>query len=331
MKLIKQMLSSLKPSNFALEPAMLVLFIYAMLLFSRGVIAQMDIGTDNQYLATVVLQILTFVIPAALWYRLRGMKRFAHRDIGLRRGAYLRAMRFAPPRARHAVIIAASVFALIAGCLLLSINFSGTSSFEGNFSLYDTIFARKDGTTLGAIGLILAYALLPALCEELVFRGILCAEYERGGVICAFCMNMLWFAFLHFNPGKLLPYLFAGAVLTALLYATRSVFATAIAHFAYNLFCIFGQQYITEFYITAGSLGIFIFIMLAILILSAAIFCGQAAGLYRRYAEKDAPSDYHRPRTGKEIGAAFASVLATPATVLCLLTWIVAVIVLAFI
>ena len=240
-------------------------------------------------------------------------------------------MRFELPSARCVIIIIAAVAALIAGCLLLSINFEGRSSFEGNFTLYDTFAAKKDGTPLGTIGLILAYAVLPAICEELTFRGILCAEYEGRGVVCSFVYSTLWFALLHFNPEKLLAYLFAGVVLCALLYATRSVFACIIAHFFYNLFGLFGQQYITEFYISAGSIGVFVFILLTILILAAAIFCGQASRLYRRYSEKDAPSDYREPHTKEEIFSALFAWLKTPAAVIALVLWVGAVIIMAII
>ncbi len=324
----KELFSKLKPESFRLEPAQLVLFIYIMLLFSRFVIAKIEVGT-NQYLAIVILQLLTFVIPASLWYRIRSTRRFALEPE--KRIRYIRRLRFSPPHARHALIIAAAVLALIAGCLLFSINFEGKSSFEGNFTLYDTFAAKKDGTALGTLGLILAYAVLPAVCEELVFRGILCAEYEGSGVVCSFSMNVLWFSLLHFNPEKLLSYLFAGIVLSALLYATRSIWSCVIAHFAFNLFGLFGQQYITEFYITAGSIGVFIFIMIALLLLAAAVFCGQASSLYRRYAEKDAPSDYRQPHTKEEIFGAFLAILKTPSTIICLVLWITAVIVLAII
>ena len=325
---IKELIKKLKPSKFELEPAQLVLFIYIMLLFSRFVIAGIETDT-NQYLAAVILQLLTFVIPAALWYRLRTEKRFLLEP--QKRIKYIKRLRFSPPRASHAIIIAAAILALIAGCLLFSLNFEGKSSFEGNFTLYDTFAAKKDGTALTALGLLLAYAVLPAVCEEIVFRGILCAEYEGSGVICSFALSTVWFALLHFDPEKLLSYLFAGAVLAALLYATRSVWACIIAHFVYNLFGIFGQQYITEFYITAGSIGIFIFIMITLLLLSAAVFCGQASRLYRRYSEKDAPSDYREPHTKEEILASFVSMLKTPATAICLVLWIAAVIIMALI
>ena len=320
--------SKLKPSELSLEPAQLVLFIYVMLLFSRFVIAGIEIGT-NQYLAIVILQLLTFVIPAALWFRLRSTRKFALEPE--RRIRYTSRLHLAPPSARHILIILAAVFALVAGCLLLSLNFKGESSLEGSFTLYDTFAAKKDGGALGAVGVILAYAVLPAVCEELVFRGILCAEYEKHGTFPSFVINVIWFALLHFNPEKLLSYLFAGLVLTVLLFATRSVWACIIAHFLYNLFGLFGQQYITEFYVNAGGLGVFIFIMLAILLLAAAIFCGQASRLYRRYAQKDSPADHSGTKTPREIFDEIVGAIKTPSTVICVLLWISAVILLAVI
>ncbi|MBE6599733.1 MAG: CPBP family intramembrane metalloprotease [Ruminococcaceae bacterium] len=310
--------------KFELRPSLLVLFVYIMLLFSRFLVGGLEAGT-SQYLAAVILQLLTFLIPAVLFYRLRTTGRFPLEP--QKRIRYIKRLRMTPPSARHALIIAAAVLALIAGCLLFSISFDGGSSFEGNFTLYDTFAAKKDGTALGALGLVLAYAVLPAVCEELVFRGIICAEYEGRGVIFSFTMSTFFFALLHFNPEKLLSHVFAGLVLAALLYATRSVFSCMIAHFLYNIFGIFGQQYITEFYITSGSLGVFIFIMITVLILAAAVFCGQAARLYRRYSVKDAPSDYREPHTRAELSAAFAEVIKTPSVIACVALYVVFVII----
>lgn len=282
-----------------------------MLLFSRGVVHMLSEGT-NEYLALVILQLLTFGIPAAVWYRLRELPRFRDGD---RR--YVTRLRLTVPRVSHIVIIIAASFALMSGCLLFSVGLSGRSSLEGSFSLYDTFISKYNGTPLGALWLILAYAALPAFCEEIVFRGVLCAEYDRYGVICSVAMNTLWFGFLHFNFGNLLVYLFAGLVLTVLLYATRSVFTVMTVHFIYNLFGLFGQQYITEFYITAGSVAVAVVILIAILILSAAVFCGAARRLYLGYAKRDEPSDYREPLTKTELLTNMRACLLTPASAVC--------------
>ncbi len=292
--------------NFKLEPALLVVFVFLMLLFSRLVASSLADET-NEYLVLIILQLLTFGIPAAIWTRLRDLPRF--RD-GNRR--FITRLRFTPPKLSHIVIIASACVALMSGCLLLSIGLSGRSSLEGSFSLYDTFVSKDNGTPLGALWLILAYAALPAFCEELIFRGILAAEYDRFGVICSVTMTTLWFGFLHFNFQKLPVYLFAGLVLSVLLYATRSVFSVMIAHFFYNIFGLFGQQYITEFYITAGSVGVAIVILITILLLSAAVFCGAARRLYLGYAKRDEPSDYREPTTKAELIPRFRSVIVTP-------------------
>jgi len=201
--------------------------------------------------------------------------------------------------------------------LLLSINFSGESSLEGSFSLYDTFVSKYNATPLGALWLILAYAALPAIGEELIFRGILCAEYDKYGVICSVTVSSLWFSLLHFNFAKITVYIFAGLVLALLFYATRSLYTVMIAHFVYNLFGIFGQQYITEFYITAGSVGVVVIILVIVLLLAAVVFCGGASKLYARYAKRDEPSDYREPTGRSELIKNYRSAIINPYAAAC--------------
>ena len=283
-----------------------------MLIFSRFVMRRVG-DSDNEYLAVIILQLLTFALPAAIWYRLRLLPGFSE---GGALKPTAKRLRLTPPRLSHIGVIVSAVFVLISGCLLLSIGLSQSSSLEGSFSLYDVFVSRYDGKPLGAVWLVLAYAALPAVCEEFVFRGFLCSEYDRYGVICSIIMNALFFGFLHFNFMKLSVYLFAGAVLTLLLYTTRSVFSVIIAHFVYNLFCIFGQPYITEFYITAGSTGTAVLILIAILIGALVGFCGGARRLFARYAENDPPSD-DEPMTRGQFVKNLRACLLTPGTAIC--------------
>lgn len=301
-----------KELKIRLDPAYLILFCYIMLIFSRFVMRGIGSG-ENEYLAVIIMQLLTFALPAAIWYRLRLLPGFSE---GGTLKPTAKRLRLSPPRLSHITIMISSVFVLISGCLLLSIGMSQSSSLEGSFSLYDVFVSRYDGKPLGAIWLVLAYAALPAVCEEMVFRCFLCSEYDRYGVACSIIMNSLFFGFLHFNFMKLAVYLFAGAVLTVLLYATRSVFSVIIVHFAYNLFCIFGQPYITEFYITAGNTGTAVIILTAMLLGALVGFCGGARRLYAGYAESDPPSD-SEPMTRGQFIKNLRACLLTPGTAIC--------------
>ena len=253
---------------------------YLLLMLSRLADAS-SLTRDNEYLAVVLLQIMIFLVPAAVFCSIRGegyAKRFKLRIAG----------------ADRVLSMVASLLVLISGCLLISLAMNGMQSLSGSFTLYETFISKNNGTVGGVIYLILAYAALPAFCEELVFRGILCTETEEQGATVSVLLSSLFFAFLHFSFVNLPVYFFAGLVLAVTYYATKSLFAVILVHFFYNLFGIFGQPYITAFYSYTGSTAMFVFLLVTILLLSAAIFCGQAVRFYRGYADRNLPSEYHK-------------------------------------
>ena len=120
------------------DSAYLVLFVFVMLLFSRLVISILGDG-NNEYLAVIILQLLTFGFPAAIRYRLGSLELFGKKKDGI---SYAKRLRLTLPRPSHAIIMIAAVFALISGCLLFSLTLSGKSSLEGSFSLYDTFISK---------------------------------------------------------------------------------------------------------------------------------------------------------------------------------------------
>jgi membrane protease YdiL (CAAX protease family) len=169
---------------------------------------------------------------------------------------------------------------MLTGGLLTSILTGGISSLGGNFTLYSLFTAHYNGTPLEILYVILAYALLPALGEELVFRSILCAEYEKKSVPVAVTVSALFFAMLHFSFPHFLTYLFLGLLLALSMYATRSALTPILLHFGYNLFCLFGQPYLSAFYVNAGSNRIFVFCLTTLFLLFAALAAGEGRMLY---------------------------------------------------
>jgi membrane protease YdiL (CAAX protease family) len=293
----------------------LVLAIYCLLLFTRLIDASV-LTRDNEYFAVVVLQIMIFLIPAFAYIRWRGD--------ALRTNLRLRIF-----RADHILIILGATLALMSGGILLQLAVGGVQASGGSFTLYDTFISKHDGTAGNAAYLILTYAALPAFCEELVFRGILCAEYERHGAVCATLLSMLLFNILHFDLRHAPVYLFSGLVLCAVLYATRSLFAAVAVHFGYNLFGLFGVPYVTAVYASMGQVWLLIFVLIVLLLFGAAIFCGEAARLYRGYATHGDQS-----REGANVAIApresvirFLRRLLTPQAFLSLLIYLTVVIV----
>ncbi|MBO5756768.1 MAG: 5-formyltetrahydrofolate cyclo-ligase [Clostridia bacterium] len=289
---------------------LLILGNFALLLISR-LLDVLLLDRDNEYLAVVLLQILIFMIPGYLFLRYRGK-------------SYTKRLRLRAPAFDHVLLIVGAAGTLITGCFLLSV-LMGNLSAGQSFVLYDTFTSHQDGTTMGVAYLVLAYAILPAVCEEVIFRGILCAEFEGRGVACAIAVSSVLFSMLHFNLLAMPVYLFAGVILVLVLYATRSVFCAVIVHFLYNLFCLFGQSGFADFYVTQSATTLFLILMIAALLLSLAVFFGESSRLYRSYA-KDGASDAYRPATkptAAMVAKSTALAFASPAAILCIVLYLI--------
>lgn len=294
-----------------LDPSLLlVLATFALLLLSRLLDAVL-LDRDNEYLAVVLLQILIFVIPGYLFLRFRGM-------------GYAKRLRLKAPKPDHIFLVVSAAGVLITGCFLLSV-LMGSLSAGQSFVLYDTFTSRHDGTAMGVVYLIVAYAVLPALCEELIFRGILCAEFEGRGVLTAVAVSSILFSMLHFNLPALPVYLFAGVVLALVMYTTRSVFCAVIVHFLYNLFCLFGQSGFADFYVTQNATTLFLILMIAALLLCLAVFFGESSRHYRAYAREGAADDYRpqKPPKAAEAARSTALAFASPAAIACVLLYLI--------
>lgn len=95
---------------------------------------------------------------------------------------------------------------------------------------------------------ILVVAILPALGEELLFRGLLQKRMERyfkNGQIAVWITAFL-FSAIHLQFEGFLPRLFLGAVLGYLFYWTRNLWIPIFAHFVFNGMQVVGQYFYPE-------------------------------------------------------------------------------------
>ncbi len=149
--------------------------------------------------------------------------------------------------------------------------------FSGSFLLVFTALliqiityriSDQPQTTLGALlsdngyfYALLCYAILPAVLEELLFRGIAFSLYEKScGGLGAVIGTSLFFAMSHLSGREFFLYLAAGIILGFVVYITRSVFVTIVLHLINNIFSFYLEN--SVFRITAenksGILAIFL-------------------------------------------------------------------------
>lgn len=101
-------------------------------------------------------------------------------------------------------------------------------------------------------GTFIAYvfmsAIIPALCEEFLFRGHVARGFAGKGYLSGLLLSSLLFAVTHGSPVQLVYQFFVGAVACWLYFVTRSLWTSVIAHFISNFAVL-----VTDFALTSAG------------------------------------------------------------------------------
>ncbi len=110
-----------------------------------------------------------------------------------------------------------------------------------NLLLVKYLFGRTISPELpiggGAAGLLAGILVIggsAAICEEIMFRGVIMRGLERFGVTKAILFSGFLFALIHLDLQKILGTFFLGALIGFMVYRTNSIFSGMIAHFTNN-------------------------------------------------------------------------------------------------
>ena len=99
--------------------------------------------------------------------------------------------------------------------------------------LYDRLLPGGDASAVTLS--IVAGALVPGICEEMVFRGATQRSFERRmRPIMAIVLTSLLFAALHLQPHNFVPLVVLGMFLGLVSWASDSVYPAIIGHFFFN-------------------------------------------------------------------------------------------------
>ena len=199
-----------------------VLLAAAGLWVSELLVSLLSVGAGSLALAECALYYLPFLaLPAALYMR-------AHPGLSV-------GMRLNPLPPLGAVLVAImaliSVFACSAlaalwGWILDALGMASVGAFPGPASRGDLMAS------------IITMAAAPALCEELLFRGIVLSAWEGRGTFFAIGVSSALFALIHGNLYGLPAYLLVGAVSGFACFALDSLYAGIAYHTIYNAACL---------------------------------------------------------------------------------------------
>ncbi len=278
---------------------------------AAGLLPDSMLGSEeNPYFAIVVIELLTYAVPALFYCRIRG------RDFT----GKLRLKLFSPTKFLY--ISHASVF-LVSGIMLISIVlYSAMPDLVRVSSLESYVALNSVGVT-DTIYRLVTFAILPAVTEEFLFRGIVIGEYQHRGAGLAAFMSAVLFAMSHFSIERFPVYFFSGIVLAAVLYATDSLLAAIFVHTLNNAVVLLGEKYILHLVDKQNiSLLIMCIILGFIVLVSGMLMCFEAGTLYRKYAEENKESSYVKSgKSGKLLRAVEA--FFTPTFLLLVVLFVV--------
>ncbi len=184
----------------------------------------------------------------------------------------------------------AAVFVLIFGKAFLCYALWETN-FEETIALYGFTLSRAD--TLGEwILLILSVAILPAVLEELLFRGVVFHSYRKAGVwIC-----LLMTSFLSALAGGTLKSFFV-LFLTAFVYSavrflTGSILPSILTHTIYGCYTLLLEEKLWLLSVSSESRVLYACLLVLLFGLSLFWFLHVAETILRVRARRKEPAPY---------------------------------------
>jgi len=257
----------------------LIIVVSAMMLVAEHIDISKISANTNPYLTFIILQLICLGLPAAFFCLMKGKD-------------YKSGLFISAPKASHFTFAAYAFLFIVSASIALSLvmytlfpeSFAGSSmdvqnSKIASFGTNDSIYAA------------IAFAIIPAILEEFLFRGIVRAEYSKYGTAASVIMPALLFALLHFSPVRLPIYLFSGIILGITANATQSIFPSMLIHVANNLFVLNFENYIYKIAAKhSGGIIILTFIVVSVMLISAILFFRRAENIYYDYGVKNRPS-----------------------------------------
>lgn len=90
--------------------------------------------------------------------------------------------------------------------------------------------------------MLFTMAITPAICEELITRGIFLHGYEKSKLWVACFINGLVFSMLHMDFQQSLYTFLLGMVFAYMVKATNSIWSSVLCHFTFNAVSVYAQQ-----------------------------------------------------------------------------------------
>ena len=292
----------------------LIIAVMLLLAISR----HFDLGQlsyhENICLAVIVLQILILFVPAAFYMRLHDGKI----DSGSG-DSFVSRLRLKPFGLEKLLATGLAALTIVSGTVLLKLLMHSVGAIDGEYSVWRSFLV---GNETNVVYSLLTFCVIPSIAEEILFRGVLCVEYEGNGALTAVLLSSGLYAMFGLNFGYFPIIFFAGLGYALVYYMTRTLFAPIICHLLVSAIELMIDETVWNIITKPHSTVFLIFALVAIFLLCLASLFSECERLYFGYSLRNLSSD----EIGRQSAGGFLKALLAPPYLLAALLYIVAVI-----
>lgn len=259
-----------KFKSSATTAPLLVIFVIIAMQTSKFSLANLQSET-NVFVAIGVIQLITLGLPCMVYYLLKGRK--------LAEPVYV-----VSSRGPQVLFVFFAALLFVSGMLLIKFFYfvgGGTEAAVVNF--YSDATGTYEGTSQTEI--VLAFIIIPAILEELLFRGIIFSEYRKFGTANAVIVSAICFSMLHFSLESFFVYLFIGILFGFVTAMTRSIFPSIALHMLSNILSIYASDAFLRVTVVKNGAYFVGFVLAVLTALSLILLLSRVETICHSYAD----------------------------------------------
>ena len=270
---------------------LLVLFVFGAMHLSRFVLARAQ-NLTNLFLSIALVQVIVLVLPCMLYYLLK-------------RRRLATPLFLTPPAVSHIGLTVSGALVLVVGSLFIKFLYRmSDASGVGVGGFFDSFSAGEANPPFA--GVLLSIVIIPAVCEELFFRGVVLAEYRALGEGNAIFVSALCFAMLHFSVSGFPIYLFIGLLLGIVTSVSRSVVPAMLLHLLNNTLNIYTSDQFLKIIMQKNGAFFVGFLLTVLLGIALFLLCYNIEHQLLKYAS-DPPDGSVPPKSRAHLIRVFLS------------------------
>lgn len=150
------------------------------------------------------------------------------------------------------------------------INASVIDIFGSSTNAVNPFSSSSNNILVQGVLLILRIAVVPAICEELLFRGLILGLLEPFGRARAILFSAIFFALAHQNPEQIFYTFILGLFLGYMTFESGSILGGVLLHFSNNIYQLTNSLIL---YVAPQNVAIMICSLLRLILLLFGVVC----------------------------------------------------------